>query len=87
MLLSEDSHAFQPIPGWDVLKQHTEYQFAGAGPAASKDSLKLVHPMMSLEPKFFTASELWGWAMQMCGPWWHLGFLMPASICAQCACL
>lgn len=44
-LLPESSHAFQPIQGWDVLKQHTEYQFAGTGAETSKDLLKVVQPL------------------------------------------
>ena len=86
-LLPESSHAFQPILGWDVLKQHTEYQFAGTGPETSKDLLKVVQPMARPESKSFTVFGLWCWVMQTCGPWWLLSFLTPAWFCAQCMCL
>lgn len=69
-LLPEGSHAFQPIPGWDVLKQHTEYQFAETGPETRKDLLKVVQPMARPESKSFTVFGLWCWVMwALVAPW------------------
>ena len=77
-LLPEGSHAFQPIPGWDVLKQHMSISLHRQVQKPVKTCSRLFSPRWGRNPGFSLSLDS---GVGSRGLWWLLGLLTPDCMC------